>query len=201
MSQRIRSVSLFLGCLLLAAHAVAQTVYVTDKLQLGLYGEPGGGGQPLSTLPSGTPLEILERARNYTRVRTAEGGEGWAKSAFLVEEKPARARLAELETQNQTLNHESAAMRETLSAAHRRVTELEKRAATSAALAGESRRRLEALHDENQDFRKRLAAHGYAVQLPWVLGATGASLFLGLVGGVWFLDYRIRRRHGGYRIY
>lgn len=201
MSHHLRSIGLGLGCLLLAVHAGAQTVYVTDMLQLGLYRQAGGGGQSLRSLPSGTALELLERRRNYARVRTPDGTEGWAKVAFLAEEKPARARLAELNSQNQALSQEIAALRQTLSAARRRVEELEQRAATSAALAGESRSRLEALHQENKDFQKILATDRHTVALPWLLGTTGVSLVLGLISGIWFLDYRIRRRHGGYRIY
>lgn len=201
MNHRIYFVSLCFGCLLLSAHAVAETVYVTDMLQLGLYSEAGARGQPIRTLPSGTPLELLEQGRNYARVRTSEGLEGWTKTAYLVEEKPARTRLAELERQNQTLSEESAAMRESLSTARRRVAELEERAASSAVLAGESRQRLELVHQKNQEFRTALAKHRHAVALPWLFGAIGVSLLLGLIGGVWLLDYHIRRRHGGYRIY
>jgi SH3 domain protein len=201
MNHHTPSIGLFLGCLLLAAHAVAQTVYVTDMLQLGLYRESGDRSQPFGTLPSGTPLEVLERQRNYARVRTPDGSEGWVKTAYLVAEKPARTRLANLETENRRLSQRFAAVRETLSAARQRVVELEERAATSTALAGESRQRLEALHQENQDFRIALAEHRYAVPLLWVLSVTGVSLVLGLIGGIWLLDYRIRRRHGGYRIY
>ncbi|MFZ0255784.1 MAG: TIGR04211 family SH3 domain-containing protein [Gammaproteobacteria bacterium] len=201
MTYRICSIGLCLGCLLLATHAGAQTVYVTDRLQLGLYPESGDRGQPLRTLPSGTPLELLERGRNYARVRTSEGTEGWAKTAFLVAEKPARAQLVELQRQNQSLSQKLTAIRESLSAARQRVAKLEERAASSAALAGESQQRLEALHQENQEFRGILVEHQRTVALPWLFAATGMSLVSGLIGGIWFLDYRIRRRHGGYRVY
>jgi SH3 domain protein len=202
MTHRIRASTFFcLGCLLLAARAAAETVYVTDMLQLGLYPAAGDRGQPLKTLPSGTPLELLERDRNYARVRTPEGTEGWAKTAFLVAEKPARAQLAELQTHNQSLSRELAALRESLSAARQRVAKLEERAASCTALAGESQQRLTALHQENQEFRNILVEHKRAVALPWLFGATGVSLVSGLIGGIWLLDYRIRRRHGGYRVY
>lgn len=201
MSHRMCSIGFCFAGLLLAAQASAQTVYVTDQLQLGLYRESGGAGQPLRTLSSGTALQLLEKGRNYARVRTPEGTEGWAKRVFLVEDKPARARLAELESENRSLSEELAAIRKTLSAAQQRVRALAERAATSTVLAGESRERLEALHQENEEFQTILAAHRHAVRLPWLLGATGMSLVLGLAGGIWMLDHRIRRRHGGYRIY
>lgn len=201
MIHRLLARGFCLGCLLLAAQAGADTVYVTDMLHLGLYPESGDRGQPLATLTSGTALELLERGRNYSRVRTPEGAEGWAKTAYLIAEKPARAQLAELQTQNRTLARELTALRETLSAARQRVATLEERAASSTVLAGESRLRLEALYQENQEFQKRLVQRRRTVAMPWLFGATGISLVAGLIGGIWLLDYRIRRRHGGYRIY
>lgn len=200
MIRHLGTLGLCLGGLLwVAANATAQTVYVTDRLQLGLYPEPGDRGRRLQTLSSGTPLELLQRQRDYARVRTPDGIEGWAKMVFLVTERPARARLGELETQNRSLSEALTAGQEALLAASNRVETLEERSASSAALAGESLARLESLLQENQEFRSRLAEH--PVPLPWLLVSSAASLVLGLVGGVWWLDRQIRRRHGGYRIY
>jgi hypothetical protein len=43
----------------------------------------------------------------------------------------------------------------------------------------------------------------YQFSLPWpmVLGAAVVSLALGFVAGMWWIDHRSRRRHGGFRIY
>src|SRR3970282_48196 len=78
--------------------AAAETAYVTDILRLGLHRAEDTSDRPFDNLVSGTELEVLERVPNFARVRTAAGQEGWVKSAYLVGEKPAQARIAETET-------------------------------------------------------------------------------------------------------
>ena len=104
-----------LGLLLfmLASHAIAETRYVTDILQLSLYQEINSGGDLLQRLNSGTELELLETSGLYARVRTKEGVEGWTKAGFLIAEKPARGQLEDLKTeisrlQTQLTNSEQA---------------------------------------------------------------------------------------------
>ena len=71
-------------CLLLVAQVLsAETVYVTDILQLSMHEEERSGGRLLRNLPSGTPLQLLGRSGSYSNVRTEDGVEGWTKSLFL----------------------------------------------------------------------------------------------------------------------
>ena len=79
----------------------AETAYVTDILRLGLHQTEDTSDSAFRTLVSGAELEILERAPNYARVRTVDGQVGWVKSAFLVADKPAQLRVAEVEAQLQ----------------------------------------------------------------------------------------------------
>src|SRR5262245_60495077 len=90
-----------------AAAASAETAYVTDSLRLGLYAEPDASGSPAQNLVSGTALEVLERTQGYARVRTPAGSEGWVKAAYLVDEKPAQLRVAELEAELATLRSDA----------------------------------------------------------------------------------------------
>src|SRR4051812_36681442 len=94
-----------------AALAAAEPAYVTDSLRLSLYPADDGSGEPLDTLASGAAVEVLQRDTNYTHVRTAGGREGWVKTAFLVNTKPARARVAELEAEIVDLKNDVAAAR------------------------------------------------------------------------------------------
>ena len=70
--------------------------YVTDKLVAGLYGEPDASGTPLRALPTGTPLEVLDRRGQFTKVRAGDGLEGWIDRNYLTREKPAGTMLLEL---------------------------------------------------------------------------------------------------------
>ena len=71
-----------------ATSASAETLYVTDILRLGLHHAEDTSDQPFENLVSGAPLEIIEKKSNFAHVRTADGQEGWVKSAYLVAEKP-----------------------------------------------------------------------------------------------------------------
>ena len=68
------------GALLGAGPAVAETVYVTDMLQLELYAARDMSGPPLKKLRSGDQMELLARDGRYAQVRTADGQQGWVKS-------------------------------------------------------------------------------------------------------------------------
>ena len=61
--------------------------------------------------------------------------------------------------------------------------------------------RLGQLTEENQEIKELLSAKGIQIPLTWSLGASGVALVLGLIAGVAWLDNRIRKRHGGFRIY
>ena len=76
-----------------AGVAAAETAYVTDSLRLGLHAAPDTSDRPFENLVSGTAVEVLERNPNYARVRLADGREGWVKATFLVDAKPAAARV------------------------------------------------------------------------------------------------------------
>lgn len=191
----------FVAACLFCGAAVAETGYVTDMLRLGLHKASDTSDEPMENLSSGTALEVLERTPLYLRVRTLQGREGWVKAAYIVTEKPARARVAELET-------ELAALREELAQAHAaRVTaegaasrlgaQVEARNDSREAVAST----LERLKRENEDLQVRLERYRDSVPLAWAGAALVVSLVGGFLAGLWWLDALIRRRHGGFRVY
>jgi SH3 domain protein len=90
---------------LLLTMTSVQAAHITDKLLVGLYAQPKSGIQPSKVLPSGTPLEVLERKDAYSKVRLGDGKEGWVKSVYISNEKPARAMLLELQAKTSTLQN------------------------------------------------------------------------------------------------
>ena len=78
----IRDISIALLLLLcLPGLAMAETVYVRDKADLRAL--PNKETPPLKTVFSGAAVEVLERAPNFTRVRDADGAEGWIEAHLL----------------------------------------------------------------------------------------------------------------------
>lgn len=75
--------------------AHAETVYVTDKLQVGL--RAARDGAVVKPVETGTALEVLERDERFVRVRDRQGSEGWLETRHVSAEVPARLQLVKLQ--------------------------------------------------------------------------------------------------------
>ena len=192
------AIAILLGC---ATAGAAETAWVTDSLRLGLYAEPDASGSPSQNLTSGTALEVLERTQGYARVRTAAGSEGWVKSAYLVDEKPAQLRVAELEAELATLRGDADRARAARVSAEDELHRLGKQVAATSGSSDAIHDTLGRLKQENEAYEARLDSYRWSLPLPWVAAALVVALGAGFVGGLWWLDALIRRRHGGFRVY
>jgi SH3 domain protein len=179
----------------------AETAYVTDMLRLGIHNAEDTSDRPFDNLVSGTPLEVLERAPNYARVRTPGGQEGWVKSAYIVAEKPAQARIAEAEAEIERLRTALDAAQDAHDEAETTADALSRQVAASAGSDEAIRETLERLKRENAGYAEQLDAYRGALPLAWVGAAIFVTLVAGFAAGWWWLDSRIRRRHGGFRIH
>ncbi len=183
-----------------AGAAQAETAYVTDRVFLGLYAEPGAG-KPMRSLETGTPLEVLGRTRNWARVRTPRGREGWVRSAYLVPEPPARVTMPALKEAHARLQARLKAAQADLEAAREEAARLRRELEAAQAARREADARRAAARQEAEALRATLETGGPRVPLGAALLGVGGALALGLAAGWWLLDRRIRRRYGGYRIW
>jgi SH3 domain protein len=193
----------FLALLSLAwsTTATAETMYVTDILRLGLHRSAETNDQAIKMLVSGTELDVLERARYAVRVRTEAGDEGWVKVAYLVDEKPAQARLSELEAERNRLATEVEGLVENLNGREEELRSLAEARHEAEARAGAGESELTRLREQNETLSERLSRYRFAVPLQWLLLVTAAALTGGFVSGWWWVDRQSRKRHGGFRIY
>jgi len=192
-----------LGVLVVAAGVAGaqDTLYITDILQLGLHRAQDTSDSPFQNLVSGTEVTVLERVPNYARVRTADGQEGWVKSTFLVSEKPARLRVAEVEARSAELQQVLEEVIAERDAASTDAAEIVSLAELELAMAEASHDTLARLQQENSAYEVRMEFYRGALPWPWVAGAFVVVLATGFVAGWWWLDAAIRRRHGGFRVY
>jgi len=74
--------------LLLCDVSHAETGYVSDMLILTMRNGPGSNYNVIQTLRSDTSLEILEKGKDYFKVKTQEGDVGWVEKQYITEEIP-----------------------------------------------------------------------------------------------------------------
>ncbi|MDT8387746.1 MAG: TIGR04211 family SH3 domain-containing protein [Thiogranum sp.] len=85
--------------LALVGGAAAETLYVSDELEIQMRTGKGNQYRILRMLPSGTQLEVLEsdKEEGYSKVRAPGGVEGWVLTRFLMQQPAAREKLAAAE--------------------------------------------------------------------------------------------------------
>lgn len=79
--------------------ALAETIYVRDWLVVTVREQPEDSAKILKTLKSDEGGELLEEGDTYSKVRTADGVEGYVKKQYLTKKRPKSAIIAELNQQ------------------------------------------------------------------------------------------------------
>lgn len=194
--------------------AEAEIKYVTDDLKLALHELEGSKGKLLERLQSGTRLEVLEESGLFAKVRTPDGKVGWTKSGFLMTDKPARARVMELEKDQRELKQKLEEAQTQLASSTKLASELRaEKIQTALELAGHKEQGeshdsvITKLTQEKADLKDRIKSledsmpTHWSTPLSWTFTIAGICILLGLLGGFAFFDWLSRRRHGGYRIY
>jgi len=181
--------------------ATAETAYVTDQLRLGLHRAADTSDRSFRTLQSGQEMEILSQTTNYANVRLPDGTVGYVKAAYLVTEKPAALIVAETQAENEKLKEELARTKSQFAGPAATIDVLEKQVAEQHAALDEGNRRVAELRAQNEDYLSRQAQYRYSLPVSWVIGAASVCLIAGFLAGLWWIDYRSRKRHGGFRIY
>ena len=186
---------------LLPMLSAAETGYVTDRLVLGLHQAEDTSDRAFRSLESGQEFEVLSRDRLYARIQLPDGTQGYVKAAYLVYDKPARLIVSQTQAEVERLTAE---LEESRRAFAEPAAVIDKLKADAAALQDDldtNRVRVEELEKENAAYQSRAARYQYSLPVSWVGGAIGVCLIAGFLFGLWWVDHRSRKRHGGIRIY
>ena len=156
-----------------AAPAQAETLYVTDRVLVGLHQAADETSALLTSIPSGTAVEALESREGFTRVRTPDGKTGWISSGYLVPQKPATAVVDTLQARQEKLQAELKALRGKLKKTERElqvrrdeldnarttIRDLKKKAGKAAAPAADPKmaEELAAANQEIENLKQQLA--------------------------------------------
>ncbi len=149
--------------LLSATPGQAQESWVMDK-EVNLTLRTGAGTQYriIGTLATGDVVTILERGDGWTRVRTADGKDGWIVAGFLQTSPPARIEL-------ERLQHETEDLRRQVDDLSQKTTEL--RTANDEIESQDETQRLEIERLTRENFELRAGAR-------WPEWITGAGIVL-----------------------
>lgn len=195
----VRKLITGLYLMLLSSAAFAETVYVTDVLHLGMHEAPGSG-KKVETLITGSELTVLEKTRTHTKVRTSSGNTGWAKSAYLVSEKPARLLVDQLMKNNQKLTDKLESEIKKTKGERKRLSELQQKSKAAIEASNNQADRLIQLEKENLQFKKYMAAYSSSIPFSVFMPAIILCLIAGFTACYFWLDYQSRKRHGGFKI-
>jgi hypothetical protein len=188
--------------------AAAETLYVTQRLEAGVFAQPTLEGDRTAVIHGGDAVELLNREGESALVRLADGSEGWISAALLDSEAPASARLEALAEENEqlraaartqtgagaelkTLQDRNARLESELASARREVAALEAKAAVPA----------EKPDDEIPVEPVRPAGFSRAMLALWLASGIALALALGFWWGYRTLEQRVRRKYGGLKVY
>ena len=137
----------------------AQTLYVNDRLQIGLHTQPTLSSTIAELLPSGTQLELIERNGAVAKVRTAAGVEGWVDGNYIGTDPPARPLLQAMESELAGAQAALADLQAKLVAMEQRPEHVatQRAADQSAVLPADALREMQLLAQENQRLKQQNA--------------------------------------------
>ena len=126
--RRLRATGL-MATLTLATVAApgAETLFVTDRIDVGLHRSPDLDSAIVAEVPSDTALEVIEREGALIHVKTPGGASGWVAATYVTAERPARTVLSEMERRAGDQARQLARARETIGDLERRLAESRER--------------------------------------------------------------------------
>lgn len=192
------------------AISMAETVYITDKLYVGLREGQGNEYPVAKSIVSGTAVEVLQRGNGFTLVREPGGAEGWVADRYLVDVAPMKASPDVSNAQLAKIQADLDQTRKQLALSQQSVREQTKRASTleqklksleqakaAETKAAEAAAASEAMSEPEIPVQSDdIAAAGFHFHWLWFLIAF-AMLVTGFVSGIIWLREVNRKKMGG----
>ena len=118
MNNKLR-IMLVVSFLMATQSVLAETLYVTDRILLGIHQTADEQSPILKSIPSGSTVTVISKQGDFLNVKIKDGTQGWVASNFLVKNKPATKQYDTLFAQYQKTV-------ETLKAVNERLTKSER---------------------------------------------------------------------------
>lgn len=180
--------------------AQAETLYVAERIRIGLRAEVVETSAVVKTIETGVPLEVVERFDKLVRVRDPQGTDGWIEARFLSPDPPVRLQLTRLQ--------------EDLTKSRAQATEAQTQLKKAQATIGEQADRIKELEknlsekpapvpvpaaaaaSKKPPVNQTTTDTGFLFSYLW-LGISFAMLGIGFAAGIRWLRESIRKRSGG----
>lgn len=94
--------------LAIAGEVRAETLYIDDKVLVGIHQENSVDSAILKLVASGTALQVIKKDKLLTQVKSPDGTVGWIDNKYLVQTAPGRAQLQEAQDEISHLETEIA---------------------------------------------------------------------------------------------
>lgn len=137
----------------------AKTFYVTDKVLVGVYEQATTDSSLIKALPTGTPLEIIERNDEFAKIRSPDGTIGWVENSYLIDRKPAQLVVLELTDQQKQLSEQLSLAQAELEATQKQLVEASSKITSDSTDKNKKlRKELGTLQTSANNLKKELAA-------------------------------------------
>ena len=94
---------ILMSILIHATSSNAEQYYVSQRIEITMRTGPGTSYKVMSMLPSGETTTMLQYGKEWSRIETSDGKDGWVLSRYLTKEMPATSMVAELQAKNSEL--------------------------------------------------------------------------------------------------
>lgn len=94
MNKKIITLLLFVGA---GFQAVAQNVWVSDEIEAPLRKSPELNAKIVAMLPAGQAVVALDQNKDYVKVKTKDGQQGWLSNYYVLRQQSVHARIGPME--------------------------------------------------------------------------------------------------------
>ena len=127
-----RSLAMFLGLCVYMASVNAETLYVSDRFEIGVHDSANLDSVILAVIASGTPLTVVTRDGEFVQISTPDGITGWVDARYIVSERPSLTVRDEQDAKLKEAQRTVGDARAEVEVLRQRISELMRDAATAA---------------------------------------------------------------------
>jgi len=107
MIKNILQYAAFMTASVLISHqSQAETVYVIDNIKVGIHQEASIDSPVIQLIPTGSKLNVIERAGDLVQIETEEGVKGWVGLKYVMDEVPARTIVDQVRAESEKIKAE-----------------------------------------------------------------------------------------------